>query len=133
VGSVCSRLASQLPNKVDDLHRRRTTPLAAGVAAWGDPPVILRCGVGLPAGLTATSVLSTVDDVDWFTDEQATRRVWTTFSRAANVEVSVPNSHSPGVGPVVDLAAAIKATDPTVAPPQLMDGHMHMQMPTPSP
>src|SRR5581483_6983099 len=118
---ICTKLANALPAKVDDLHRRKTVPNVATVAAWGnEPPVILRCGVGQPPGLTATSVLSTVNDVDWYTDEQPTQRVWTTFARAANVEVAVPNSHNPGVGPVVDLAAAIKANDPKVAPPQLV-------------
>jgi len=117
---ACGRLAAALPAKVDDLRRRPTKPDVATVAAWGDPPVVLRCGVGPPPELTATSQLSTVNDVDWSTDEQPTRRVWTTFGRSVNVEVSVPRSHQPAVGPVVDLAAAIKATDPTVAPPHLM-------------
>jgi hypothetical protein len=119
MAAVCDRLATALPAKVDDLHRRRTDPAATTVAAWGDPPVVLRCGVGPPAGLTATSQLSGVNEVDWYVDEQPTQRVWTTFARAADVEVTIPNSHSPAVGPVVDLATAIKATDPKVTPPHL--------------
>jgi uncharacterized protein DUF3515 len=119
IPAPCARLAAALPAKVDDLHRRSTQPSVPTVAAWGDPPVVLRCGVGQPAGLTATSQLSGVNEVDWYVDEQATQRVWTTFARAANVEVSIPNSHDPAVGPVVDLAVAIKATDPKVTAPHL--------------
>ncbi len=137
--AVCAKLAAALPAKVDDLHRRRTDPTATTLAAWGDPPVVLRCGVGQPAGLTATSQLSGVNEVDWYVDEQPTQRVWTTFARAANVEVTIPDSHSPAVGPVVDLANAIKANDPTVPSPQLTVSQsptpmsMPMPMPMPSP
>jgi hypothetical protein len=128
--AVCAKLAAALPQKVDDLHRRRTVPDVSTVAAWGnEPPVVLRCGVAQPPGLTATSTLSTVNGVDWYTQEQPTQRVWTTFARAANVEVAIPNAHNPGVGPVVDLANAIKANDPTVPPPQLTVS----QSPTPTP
>jgi hypothetical protein len=120
MAAVCGRLAAALPAKVDDLRRRRTDPTVTTVAAWGDPPVVLRCGVGLPSGLTATSQLSGVNEVDWYVDEQPTQRVWTTFARAANVEVTIPNPHDPAVGPVVDLAAAIKSTDPKVTPPHML-------------
>jgi hypothetical protein len=119
MAAVCDRLAAALPAKVDDLKRRRTAPAGSTVAAWGDPAVVLRCGVGLPAGLTATSQLSGVNDVEWYVDEQPTQRVWTTFARAAEVEVTIPDTHDPAVGPIVDLAAAIKVTDPKVTPPHL--------------
>jgi hypothetical protein len=107
---------------VDDLHRRPTEPTATTVAAWGNPPVVLRCGVGMPVGMTVTSQLSGVNEVDWYVEEQSTQRIWTTFARAANVEVAIPKSHDPAVGPIVDLAAAIKATDPKVTPPHLLVG-----------
>jgi hypothetical protein len=129
VAGVCDRLAAALPAKVDDLHRRRTDPVATTAAAWGNPPVVLRCGVGLPPGLTATSQLSGVNEVDWYVDEQPTQRVWTTFARAADVEVTIPDSHDPAVGPIVDLAAAIKATDPKVTPPHLQVGVSPSQSP----
>jgi uncharacterized protein DUF3515 len=112
VQDICRRLVAALPNKVDDLHRRRTSPDEGTTAAWGDPTVLLRCGVGKPAGLTSTSQLTAVNDVDWFLDEQPDVRIWTTFGRRANVELRVPSKHDPAVGPVVDIATAVTATDP---------------------
>jgi hypothetical protein len=112
VQDVCRRLIVALPDKVDNLHRRTTSPDEGTTAAWGDPAVLLRCGVGRPAGLTPTSMLAGVNQVYWFIDEQPGVRVWTTVGLRANVEMRIPSKHDPPQGPLVDIAAAITATDP---------------------
>jgi hypothetical protein len=113
VQDVCRRLVAALPDKVDDLHRRHVTPDDTTTAAWGDPPVLLRCGVGKPAGLTMTSMLAGVNGIYWFIDEhQPDVRIWTTNGLRANVEMRIPTKHDPPQGPLVDIAAAIAATDP---------------------
>jgi hypothetical protein len=109
---VCRRLVGALPNKVDDLPRRHISPEQGTTAAWGNPPVVLRCGVGKPAGLTPTSVLAGVNGIYWFIDDQPDVRIWTTVGRRVNVEMRIPSKHDPPQGPVVDIAAAITAIDP---------------------
>jgi hypothetical protein len=55
-----------------------------------------------------------IDRVDWFLDETAKAFVFTTVGRVANVEVSVPSSvpREDATAPLVDLARAVKASDP---------------------
>jgi hypothetical protein len=113
VRDICRRLVAALPSKVDDLHRRRVSPDDATTAAWGDPPVLLRCGVARPTGITMTSMLAGVNGIYWFIDQRDPDvRVWTTTQLRANVEVRIPTEHDPPQGPLVDIAAAITATDP---------------------
>jgi hypothetical protein len=115
--AVCARLVPALPTKVDDLSWRPVKPAGVAAAAWGkDQVVVLRCGVPTPGGLTATSFLNTVNEVDWFMVEQPDARLFTTVGRVANVELTIPVAHDPAVGPLVDVAAAIDATDPRLEP-----------------
>jgi hypothetical protein len=108
-------LAQTLPEKLDGLRRRPVRPAISVVAAWCDQAVVLRCGVPRPAGLTTTSQLFVVNDVDWFSEQSPGRQVFTAVGRVAEVEVSIPKEHDPLVGPLVDLAPAITAADPKLA------------------
>lgn len=108
---VCSALSARLPDTVAGLDRRTTTPPTSNTAAWGDPPIVLRCGVPRPAALTATSQLYTVDGVDWFPEALTEGTLLTTYGRTAYVEVTVPRTYPAGAA-VSDLTAAITAADP---------------------
>ncbi len=101
-----------LPDKVDDAERRDTSPRTARTAAWGEPPVILRCGVERPKGLTLTAQLNTVNGIDWLVETRNGGHVFTTVGRAAYIEVVVPAEHDPQVGPLVDLAPAVQFIPP---------------------
>ncbi len=107
-------LHHRLPGAVDDRDRRDTDPESVLTAAWGDPPVVLRCGVADPAGLTATSEIVEVEGVDWFLTEPAPAYVFTTVGRRANIEVAVPRSvdRAAATAPLVDLAGAVDAAVP---------------------
>ncbi|MGQ0631699.1 MAG: DUF3515 domain-containing protein [Sporichthyaceae bacterium] len=107
---ACAALATQLPERIDGDARREVEPASPTTAAWGEPAVIMRCGVPRPAALVATSFLNTVNGVDWFLEELPGVRRFTTAGRALFVEVSVPFEHDPVIGPLVDLAAAVTAT-----------------------
>ena len=101
-----------LPEKVDDTDRRDTTPRTSRTAAWGDPPVVMRCGVERPKGLTITAQLNTVNGIDWLVETRDGGHVFTSVGRAAYVEVVVPAEHDPQVGPLVDLAPAMQFIPP---------------------
>lgn len=112
IRAICQNMARALPEKLDDLARRPVSPATPFVAAWGDPAVVLRCGVPRPGSLTTTSDLLAVNEVGWFAEQAPGRRVFTAVDRVAEVEVSIPVEHDPAVGPLVDLAPAITTADP---------------------
>ena len=114
--AVCARVTAALPQSVAGQDRRATTPQGP-TAAWGDPPIVLRCGVPRPAALTPTSQLLTVDGVDWFAEPLTGGYLFTTYGREANVEVAVPAAYAPESGPLADLAAAVAASVPVSATP----------------
>ena len=89
--------------------RRDVSPDTDLAAAWGDPPVVLRCGVGPPAGLTPTSEVLEVERVEWFLDDTGRELRFTTVGRRVAVEVVVPASveRSAATGALVDLAPAV--------------------------
>jgi hypothetical protein len=101
-----------LPDKIDNTDRRDTTPRTSRTAAWGDPPVVMRCGVQRPEGLTITAQLNTVNGIDWLVEKRDGGHVFTSVGRAAYVEVVVPAAHDPQVGPLVDLAPAMQLVPP---------------------
>jgi hypothetical protein len=112
--ALCKRLEAALPDHLDDAHRRPTTPQSPLTAAWGDPALVLRCGVPRPAGLGPTSDVVEVEDVAWFLAESAAGYTFTTAGRTTNVELTVPAEvdRSEATAPLVDLAPAIVAEDP---------------------
>lgn len=62
---MCRRLVARLPATVGPgLDRRRVTPRSVRTAAWGQPPVVLRCGVRAPA-VDPLAFVAVVDGVAW--------------------------------------------------------------------
>jgi hypothetical protein len=108
VGAICRLIEPTLPKKIDGMDRRKTTPRTDRTAAWGDPPVIMRCGVERPKALTRTSQLNTVNGVDWLVEERDGGHVFTSINRAAYIEITVPAGHDPQVGPLVDIAPTMQ-------------------------
>lgn len=111
---MCDDLARELPKRVEGQDRRTTTPVSAATAAWGDPPMVLRCGVPTPTTFTATASLLDVAGVSWFAEPLSAGVRFTTIGRVANVEFTVPDAYSPEAYPLIDLAGAITDTVPTV-------------------
>ena len=114
----CDTLLAALPETVDRQSRRRVEPSSALAAAWGDPPIVLRCGVPRPRQLTAHSPCAEVNGVGWFAQEREDAYSFTTIGRTAFVQVEVPYEYQPAADSLVDVAAAVKRhipeTDPCV-------------------
>ncbi len=90
-------------------------------AAWGDPPIVLRCGVGTPPDYELFSACQRVAGVDWYAPEdqiadQGTEVVLTTIGRSPAVEVTVPAELRPPDGVLVDLAPALRARSRVTEP-----------------
>ena len=115
--TACTRLEGALPQRLDGRPRVRVTPTSPYTAAWGDPPVVLRCGVARPKGLTATSEVIEVNGVAWFLVETRAAYVFTTVGRRAFVEARVPTSvaRADATAPLVDLARPVARSIPLAA------------------
>ncbi len=111
--NACAALVKALPDRVADQDHReiRGNELAA---AWGDPAIVLRCGVPSPAGYDKFSACQRVNGLDWFvpdeaSDDQGADVVLTTVGREPRVELVVPAARRPPVAAMVDVGAAVKA------------------------
>jgi hypothetical protein len=117
---ACTALVGDLPHRVSERPRRETKGGDLG-AAWGDPAIVLTCGVGTPDGYRATSACQRANGVDWFVPEdqisdQGKDVVMTTIGRKPRVEVVVPSEYRPPEAVMVDLADTIKAHTKVVSP-----------------
>ncbi|MGB7982221.1 MAG: DUF3515 family protein [Candidatus Nanopelagicales bacterium] len=111
--AACTALHAALPAELSTVgERREVTPESPLTAAYGDPPVGVRCGVAEPVGLAADALLVTVDDVDWFAQELSNGWRLTTVERVAAVEITVDEVHGPAPSVAADLTPAISATIP---------------------
>jgi len=120
-GRACAALVDALPDEVADQPRRDVDAGDGYGAAWGDPAIVLRCGVPRPAGFDRAAACQTANGVDWYVPEsQQTGRAeditMTSVGRAAYVEVQVPKTYWPPATAMVDLGAALKRTVRSVRP-----------------
>jgi len=104
--AACRALVGGLPDSVDGAENSGRSEYAA---AWGDPRIVLKCGVATPAAYRPASEMIVVNDVSWLAEEQEHGYIFTAVGRTPQVEVYVPDTHSPEVNPLVDLAAPMQA------------------------
>jgi hypothetical protein len=110
----CRALLNDLPEKVAG-QARRTVTGSAYAAAWGDPAIILRCGVALPADF-ATSPCITRNGIGWSVplaqaDDITLDARMTLAFRTPVVQVRMPAHYRPN-GPsevMADLDALVRA------------------------
>lgn len=112
VATTCRSLLAALPDRVLDQESRPVQPEGALAATWGDPPILLRCGVPRPAKLRANSSCLEVERVGWFAEKATRGYIFTTVGRSAYVEVSVPSAYQPPANALVDVGEAIRRTLP---------------------
>ncbi|MER6422488.1 DUF3515 domain-containing protein [Streptomyces sp. NPDC001137] len=118
VAALCRSLDKVLPAKVDGLSRRDPEPASALTAGWGNPAIILRCGVARPAEMSDPEADGVeVDGVGWLLQKQKDGSFrFTSTLRKAYVEVRIPAGRSgDGMAPLVDLAPAIKKVPAGIA------------------
>ncbi|MCW2753511.1 MAG: hypothetical protein JWQ32_922 [Marmoricola sp.] len=118
--AACATLIASVPANVGN-QRRHTTSGSPYAAAWGDPAIVLRCGVGTPAEFTRFSACQRVNGVDWFAPDrmftdQSSDVLLTTIGRSPRVEVLVPARYRPPLATMVDLAPTILAHTREMAP-----------------
>lgn len=117
VAVFCGRLHDVLPPTLDGRPKIPASPASELTAAWGDPAVVLRCGVGKPRTLRPTSETIEINGVRWFLHETNDAYVFTTYGRVAFVELRVPTSvpREQATAPLVDLARPVIDSVPPTA------------------
>jgi hypothetical protein len=109
--AACVKVFAKLPVQLGQLAPRRTETDSSFVAAWGNPAVLVRCGVAKPAvfGTPDAAQLVEVNSVLWQPDPQRDRTVYTTVDRSVYIDVTVPAGADQ---PLPLLAEAVSALPP---------------------
>lgn len=110
---ICQDLVDALPETALAAGRRPTGEV--GTAAWGEPPIVLRCGVPRPAALTATSTLVEVNTIAWLPEELTNGTLftvveWPDASTPVYVEIAVPSAYRPPADVLADVSGAFATT-----------------------
>ena len=112
----CAALVKALPRSVDDQARRAVSTGAREYgAAWGNPPVVLSCGVARPQGLNRFATCQQVNGVGWFVPPAQIDRgpgpiTMTTIGFHPRVQVQLPGDYWPPAAAMADLAKPVKGS-----------------------
>ena len=107
---MCAELIEALPDEVDPgVERRPVEGDATRAAAWGDPPVVLTCGVPEP---DRPDEPVRVNGVLWSVRDIGAGFRWTTEELAVPVSVEVPDAYQNGGELVNPLAEPLLRTVP---------------------
>jgi len=86
----CPALMAGLPLELAGEPSRPVQSDTPFAYAWGEPPIVLVCGVDRPPGLDPTSPLIQINGVNWFVDtSDPDQVVWTAVDRPVYVQVTV--------------------------------------------
>jgi hypothetical protein len=122
----CTRVLEQLPVQLGKLSQRivHPHPDTPFVVAWGDPPVVLACGVDRPKTLRPGSSEQAFNAGDlagpyYFVSRSGDANVYTIIDRQPYISITVPGDYQAGdllpvlVGAVGKALPPVCSTDPT--------------------
>ncbi|MFJ2741369.1 DUF3515 domain-containing protein [Streptomyces sp. NPDC087440] len=115
VAGYCTALHKELPAKVmDDVARRGASPDSPYTAAWGDPAIVLRCGIERPAEVMDPKNDGVeVNGVGWVVDDRGDDGLrFLSRYREAYVELLVPASYHADASILVDFAKPVEKSIP---------------------
>jgi hypothetical protein len=127
----CAKVLAQLPVQLGSLDPRvvHTRPDTPYVVAWGDPAVVLECGVARPAALHPGSSeqafnAGSLAGPFYFVTRRGDANVYTIIDRQPYVAITIPGKYQAGtilptlVGAVgKGLPKAVCSTDPNTPDP----------------
>jgi hypothetical protein len=110
---------SALPLELGGEPPRRVQSESLFAYAWGEPPVVLVCGVDRPAGYVAGVSAIQIEGVQWYVDtSDPDSIVWTTVDRPVYVQITLPASvdSAPVTALCPEIAAALPYQEPRPGP-----------------
>lgn len=107
---ICAALIGALPDSLGELQRRGIRGDSKSAAAWGDPPVALRCGAPAPPGPVGQVI--DVDGVGWVPAPDDAGVTWTTTGRRLTVLVRFPKRYDSQGPRLALLSPAVQRTVP---------------------
>ncbi len=116
--AACTRVLEKLPVSLGKLAPRTVHTAASTVVAWGEPAVVLSCGVARPKALHPGSSTEFVAGGElsgpyYDVTKRGNANVYTTVDRAAYVAVTIPSKYQ-GADYLPPLSRAIAAALPPV-------------------
>ena len=115
----CPAVMSGLPLELTGEQSRRVQSDSPFAYAWGDPPIVLVCGVDRPAGFVVGTSAIQINGVQWYVDTtDPDTTVWTTVDRPVYVQVRLPASvdSAPVTALSTPIGQALPYRDPEPAP-----------------
>jgi len=105
----CAQIQANLPVVLNGKAPRIVHAVQA--YAWGEPPVVVRCGVARPAALVANSSadIATVNTVNFLVQDGKKAIVYTVVDRSLYLEVTLPAGTDPATDVPVIANAVAKA------------------------
>ena len=101
----CAALIAALPASLGEkIPARRVRPSSGSTAAWGSPPITLRCGV--PRG-SIRDDRYVFDSVAWLVHDDGATHRWTTADRRVPVEVVIPDAYDAQAELLITLSPAL--------------------------
>ncbi len=104
----CTTLLSALHGTIGDQPPRTLDPPVPGAAAWGNPPIVLRCGIPTPAELSCSSALQVVDGVAWLQLSGSGQTTYLVADRPVRIALTVPDGS--GTAAIQDVSAIVAGT-----------------------
>lgn len=115
--AACNTLMPKLPRIMAGAEQRPIEGGGDGIAAWGDPTIILRCGLETPQELTCSAALTQVDEVAWLqlaNDGQPDTTTYIAADRAVRIAVTLPTAvtvtDGTGTASIQQISDVISAT-----------------------
>ncbi|WP_169799315.1 DUF3515 domain-containing protein [Nocardioides jensenii] len=112
--ATCEDFLDALPDTLAGEKSEEVSPDDALGRAWGDPPIVVTCGVDKAEGFTPYSSCWETNGVGWYVpDDQVSDPtadiVATTIGWTPRVEIRLPGELRPPDAVTVDVSAAVKA------------------------
>lgn len=109
-GRYCGEFFRAIPDKLNGQQRRPLVDAETGVAAWGNPATILRCGLADPAELTCAASLIRFTGADgygveWLRLQDADAVTYLAVDRPVRIAVTV--TAQAGIAPIQQLSEII--------------------------
>lgn len=118
-GKQCTQLMTALPQQLAGSDKRPVIDDPAGVAAWGDPPITLRCGLPTPQELTCSSQLIEVANANgqtgvlWLQLTEGGQTTYIAADRPVRIALTLPDKS--GTSAIQQISAVVSGVMPSTA------------------